>query len=161
MTEHSIIQFKDVSLEEACHMGRGPRMDSMLYDTLRRKIQGLSEQAARIRLAPEMSPTRMKNYLLRIARRQRPSDGPSPSRGRVPLFNRRTRPRPRRPPKRAALTRATRGLLRSLIGTQSSLDRRVHLPHAKVGEFQEFSYVVGDHNMHDPFAARNACTLPS
>jgi hypothetical protein len=68
MATHSAIQFEDVSLEEARRMGRGPRMEPMLYDTLRRKIQALSDQAARIRLGPEISPTRMKNYILRIGR---------------------------------------------------------------------------------------------
>jgi hypothetical protein len=68
MATHSTIQFEDVSLEEARRMGRGPRMEPMLYDTLRRKIEALSDQAARIRLGPEISPTRMKNYILRIGR---------------------------------------------------------------------------------------------
>jgi hypothetical protein len=68
MAEHNAIQFEDVSLEEARRMGRGPRMEPMLYDTLRNKIQSLSDRAARIRLGPEISPMRMKNYVLRIAR---------------------------------------------------------------------------------------------
>jgi hypothetical protein len=68
MAEHPTIQFEDVSLEEARRMGRGPRMEPMLYDTLRKKIQSLADQAARIRFGPEITPTRMKNYLLRIAR---------------------------------------------------------------------------------------------
>jgi hypothetical protein len=54
MAEHLTIEFEDVSLEEARRMGRGPRMEPMLYETLRRKIQ--------------ISPTRMKSYILRIAR---------------------------------------------------------------------------------------------
>jgi hypothetical protein len=66
--QRSAIQFEDVSLEEARRMGRGPRMEPLLYDTLRTKIQSLSDQAARIRLGPEITPTRMKNYVLRIAR---------------------------------------------------------------------------------------------
>jgi hypothetical protein len=49
-------------------MGRGPRMEPLLYDTLRKKIQALSDQAARIRFGPEIRPERMKNYILRIAR---------------------------------------------------------------------------------------------
>jgi hypothetical protein len=57
-----------MSLEEARRMGRGPRMEPMLYETLRKKIQSLSDHASRIRLGPEISPTRMKNYVLRIAR---------------------------------------------------------------------------------------------
>lgn len=68
MAEHTAIQFEDVELEEARRMGRGPRMEPMLYDTLRKKIQSLSDQAARIRLGAEISPVRMKNYVLRIAR---------------------------------------------------------------------------------------------
>jgi hypothetical protein len=61
-------QFEDVSLDEARRMGRGPRMEPMLYDTLRQKIQALSSEATRIHLGPEIRPERMKNYLLRIAR---------------------------------------------------------------------------------------------
>ena len=62
------IQFEDVPLDEARRMGRGPRMEPMLYDTLRQKIQALSSEATRIHLGPEIRPERMKNYLLRIAR---------------------------------------------------------------------------------------------
>jgi hypothetical protein len=61
-------QFEDVPLDEARRMGRGPRMEPMLYDTLRQKIQALSSEATRIHLGPEIRPERMKNYLLRIAR---------------------------------------------------------------------------------------------
>jgi hypothetical protein len=68
MAEHSTIQFEDVSLEEARRMGQRPRMEPMLYDTLRQKIQALSTTAARVRLGPEITPLRMKNYILRIAR---------------------------------------------------------------------------------------------
>jgi hypothetical protein len=35
-------QFEDVPLDEARRMGRGPRMEPMLYDTLRQKIRSLS-----------------------------------------------------------------------------------------------------------------------
>ncbi len=66
--QHSPIRFEDVPLDEARRMGRGPRMEPLLYDTLRQKIQALTDQAARIRLGPEISPVRMKNYLLRLAR---------------------------------------------------------------------------------------------
>lgn len=66
--QHSPIRFEDVPLDEARRMGRGPRMEPLLYDTLRQKIQVLTDQAARIRLGPEISPVRMKNYLLRLAR---------------------------------------------------------------------------------------------
>jgi hypothetical protein len=64
----SSFQFEDVPLDEARRMGRGPRMEPMLYDTLRHKIQSLSSEATRIHLGPEIRPERMKNYLLRIAR---------------------------------------------------------------------------------------------
>jgi hypothetical protein len=60
--------FEDISLEEARRMGRGPRMEPMLYDTLRQKIQALTDQATHIRLGPEIRPARMKQYLLQIAR---------------------------------------------------------------------------------------------
>ena len=62
------MEFEDIPLEEARRMGRGPRMEPLLYDTLRQKIQSLSMDATRIRLGPEIRPERMKNYLLRIAR---------------------------------------------------------------------------------------------
>jgi hypothetical protein len=64
----SPIQFDDIPLDEARRMGRGPRMEPMLYNTLRHKIQTLSSEAVRIRLGPEIAPNRMKNYLLYIAR---------------------------------------------------------------------------------------------
>jgi hypothetical protein len=60
-------QFEDVPLDEARRMGRGPRMEPMLYETLRQKIQSLSSEAVRIHLGPEITPQRMKKYLLRIA----------------------------------------------------------------------------------------------
>ena len=43
-------------------------MEPLLYDTLEKKIQALSDDAVRIRLGPEITQQRMKNYLLRIAR---------------------------------------------------------------------------------------------
>jgi hypothetical protein len=62
-------QFEDVPLDEARRMGRGgPRMEPMLYDTLRQKIQSLSTEAVRIHLGPEITPQRMKRYLQAIAR---------------------------------------------------------------------------------------------
>jgi hypothetical protein len=64
----SPFQFDDIPLDEARRMGRGPRMEPMLYETIRRKLQTLSSEAVRIHLGPEISPTRMKNYLLHIAR---------------------------------------------------------------------------------------------
>lgn len=68
MAEHPIIQFEDVALEEARRMGRGPRMEPLLYDTLRQKIQALSTDATRVRLGPEITSARMKSYILRLAR---------------------------------------------------------------------------------------------
>jgi hypothetical protein len=69
MTDYSSpIQFEDVPLDQARRMGRGPRMEPMLYETLRQKIQTLSSDAVRIHLGPEITPNRMKNYLLHIAR---------------------------------------------------------------------------------------------
>jgi hypothetical protein len=62
------VQFEDVPLDDARRMSRGPRMEPMLYETLRHKIQALSGEATRIHLGPEITPTRMKSYLLRIAR---------------------------------------------------------------------------------------------
>jgi len=62
------IKFEDVPLEQARHMGRGPRMDPMLYDTLRKKIQALYDDAVRIRLGTEITQQRMRNYTRRIAR---------------------------------------------------------------------------------------------
>jgi hypothetical protein len=62
------MEFEDIPLEDARRMGRGPRMEPLLYDTLRTKIQALSTEATRIRLGPEIRPARMKTYLLRIAR---------------------------------------------------------------------------------------------
>jgi hypothetical protein len=64
----SPLQFEDVPLDEARRMGRGPRMEPMLYDTLRTKIQSLSSEAVRIHLGPEITPNRMKNYIVQIAR---------------------------------------------------------------------------------------------
>jgi hypothetical protein len=64
----SPIQFEDIPLDEARRMGRGPRMEPMLYDTLHKKIQALSTEATRIHLGPEIRPERMKHYILRIAR---------------------------------------------------------------------------------------------
>jgi hypothetical protein len=65
----SPLQFEDVPLDEARRMGRGgPRMEPMLYETLRQKIQSLSTEEIRIHLGPEIRPQRMKRYLQAIAR---------------------------------------------------------------------------------------------
>ena len=66
--ESSPMHFEAIPLEQARTMGRGPRMEPLLYDTLKQKIQALSEDAVRIRLGPEITLQRMRNYILRIAR---------------------------------------------------------------------------------------------
>ncbi len=58
------VQFEDVPLDEARRMSRGPRMEPLLYETLRQKIQSLSEDAVRVRLGPEVTQQRIKNYIL-------------------------------------------------------------------------------------------------
>jgi hypothetical protein len=70
MAEHpaTSFAFEDVPLDEARRMGRGPRMEPLLYETLRQKIQLLSTDATRIRFGPEITPQRMKTYLQAIAR---------------------------------------------------------------------------------------------
>jgi hypothetical protein len=62
------IHFEDVPLDEARRLGRGPHMEPLLYDTLRKKIQALSADAVRIRLGPEITQQRMHRSVLRIAR---------------------------------------------------------------------------------------------
>jgi hypothetical protein len=62
------IQFDDIPLEEARSMSRGPRMDPVLYDSLRNKILSLSDQAARMPLGADVRQTTMKNRILRVAR---------------------------------------------------------------------------------------------
>jgi hypothetical protein len=68
MANESPIEFEDIPLDDARRMGRGPRMEPLLYDTLKKKIQALSDDAVRIRLGPEITQQRMKNYILSIAR---------------------------------------------------------------------------------------------
>jgi hypothetical protein len=43
----SLIEFEDIPLDEARHMGRGPRMDPELYTALKEKIQSLGHTASR------------------------------------------------------------------------------------------------------------------
>jgi hypothetical protein len=50
----SPLQFEDVPLEEARRMGHGPRMGSLLYDTLRHKIQALAETRSASTSAPRL-----------------------------------------------------------------------------------------------------------
>lgn len=61
------IQFEDVPLDEARRMGRGPRMDPILYQAMKEKIRALDGTAARLTLPDGTSPTTMKNRLLRVA----------------------------------------------------------------------------------------------
>src|SRR5919197_3476672 len=68
MANQSPIEFEDIPMEQARRMGRGPRMEPLLYDTLKKKIQALSGDAVRIRLGPEITQQRMRNDPLRIAR---------------------------------------------------------------------------------------------
>jgi len=62
------IRFEDIPLTEARRMSRGPRMEFLLYDTLRTRIQSLSDQGTRIHLGQEIAPQWMRIYPLRIAR---------------------------------------------------------------------------------------------
>jgi hypothetical protein len=61
------IHFEDIPLAEARTMGRGPRMDPELYHAFKEKIQSLDNTAARLTLPEGISPTTMKNRILRIA----------------------------------------------------------------------------------------------
>jgi hypothetical protein len=65
------IEFEDIPLEEARKMGRGPRMDPILYNALKSKISSLANSAARMNLPPGVSPVTMKNRILRVAGEQR------------------------------------------------------------------------------------------
>jgi hypothetical protein len=66
--QSSPIEFEDVPLAQARLMGRGPRLVPRLSDTLRTKIQAQSTEATRIHLRPEITPARIKRYLLHMAR---------------------------------------------------------------------------------------------
>src|SRR5687767_6399516 len=61
------ITFEDIPLDEARHMGRGPRMDPELYHAFKEKIQSLDNTATRITIPEGTSPTTMKNRILRVA----------------------------------------------------------------------------------------------
>ncbi len=61
------IHFEDIPLDQARTMGRGPRMDTELYNTLREKIQSLANTATRLTLPEGTNPTTMKNRILRVA----------------------------------------------------------------------------------------------
>jgi hypothetical protein len=61
------IHFEDIPLAQARTMGRGPRMDPELYNALKRKIESLDNTATRLTLPEGISPTTMKNRILRVA----------------------------------------------------------------------------------------------
>ena len=61
------ITFEDLPIAQARAMGRGPRMDPVLYQALRQKIASLSQQAARMPLPPDVRVGTMKQRMLRIA----------------------------------------------------------------------------------------------
>jgi hypothetical protein len=61
------IPFEDIPLADARKMGRGPRMDPVLYHALTVKIESLAHTAARMTIPPGTSPTTMKNRILRVA----------------------------------------------------------------------------------------------
>ena len=61
------IEFEDIPLDDARRMGRGPRMDPVLYDSLRTKIESLTDQAALMPMRDGISPSTMKNRILRVA----------------------------------------------------------------------------------------------
>jgi hypothetical protein len=61
------IHFEDIPLAEARTMGRGSRMDPELYQAFKEKIHSLDNTATRITLPEGISPTTMKNRILRVA----------------------------------------------------------------------------------------------
>jgi hypothetical protein len=63
----SPIHFEDIPIDEARRIGRGPRMDPELYQAFKEKIQSLGNAATRITLPEGMSPTTLKNRILRVA----------------------------------------------------------------------------------------------
>jgi hypothetical protein len=63
----SPIHFEDIPIDEARQMGRGPRMDSQLYQELRTRIPRLSSHAIHITIPEGTSPTTMKNRILGVA----------------------------------------------------------------------------------------------
>ena len=67
MERRPSIEFEDIPLEEARKMGRGPRMDPILYNALKDKLGSLTNNAARMNLPSGVSPVTMKNRILRVA----------------------------------------------------------------------------------------------
>jgi hypothetical protein len=66
-SQDALIQFEDVPMDEARRMGRGPRIDPILYQALKNKIRALDGTAARLTLPDSTSPATMKHRLRRIA----------------------------------------------------------------------------------------------
>ena len=61
------IHFEDIPIDVARAIGRGPRMDPGLYHSLKEKIHSLDNTATRFTLPEGISPTTMKNRILRVA----------------------------------------------------------------------------------------------
>jgi hypothetical protein len=61
------IHFEDIPLDEARRIGRGPRMDPVLYQAFKEKIQALDNTATRLTLPEGTGQNTMKNRLLRVA----------------------------------------------------------------------------------------------
>ena len=60
------IHFEDIPLAQARTMG-GSRMDPELYHALTEKIKSLGNTATRVTLPEDISPSAMKNRILRVA----------------------------------------------------------------------------------------------
>lgn len=61
------IQFEDIPIDEARRMGRGSRMDPQLYQELQTRIPALTSHAVHMTIPDGISPTTMKNRILRVA----------------------------------------------------------------------------------------------
>ena len=61
------IQLEDIPIEDARRMGRGRRVEPILYDTLRHKVQSLSTEAVRIHLGPEISQYLIASRVYRVS----------------------------------------------------------------------------------------------
>jgi hypothetical protein len=63
----SPIHFEDIPINEARQIGRGPRMDPVLYQAFKEKLQSFDNPATRLMLPEGTRQTTMKNRLLRVA----------------------------------------------------------------------------------------------
>jgi hypothetical protein len=61
------IHFEDIPIAQARSMSRGPRMDPELSQAFKEKLQSLDNTATRITVPEGISPTTMKNRILRVA----------------------------------------------------------------------------------------------